>query len=167
MQEAREARRTGWGPRILLVLQLALVALGLSRVAAQVTGNGALRFLGTQLKAAPYPRVFERDLFQQEFELELAARSGEIHRFDGAAIDELFRGLDGPFDRRDVYMRAFRVAPMRPDREWPRGVLRYALCGEGPLVRALGLDEPVQRATLLGRRLDTGEEASITVEEGP
>jgi hypothetical protein len=52
---------------------------------------------------------------------------------------EVYAKLRGPYNRRNVYGAALAFGPVLPV-EMRNAVMKYALCGERPLFRELGID---------------------------
>ena len=57
---------------------------------------------------------------------------------------ELYARIEGPYNRRNVYGAVVAYGPVLATSETTRplydGVARYALCGDAPLLRELGID---------------------------
>ena len=52
---------------------------------------------------------------------------------------EVYARLQGPYNRRNVYGAALSYGPVLPP-ELRDPVMRYAVCGDAPLLRELGID---------------------------
>jgi hypothetical protein len=73
-----------------------------------------------------------------------------LFEIDGRRIEltpEIYARLRGPYNRRNVYGAALAYAPVVPA-ELREPVTQFALCGDKPLLRELGIDVP-ERATLV------------------
>jgi hypothetical protein len=125
-----------------------LVVLGL----AQMTGDllqqyvsepigKAIRGVAAATTASPAPRVFSAvrglETYSTRFFLEWTDRRGERHSL--LVTPEVGARLQGPYNRRNVYGAALSYGPVLPaDLRDP--VMRYAVCGDAPLLRELGID---------------------------
>jgi hypothetical protein len=125
-----------------------LVALGL----LQMTGDllerfvnqpfgRALRGVGAATTASPAPKVFSSveglETFSTRFYLEWTDRDGSGHSL--LVTPEVYARLRGPYNRRNVYGAALAYGPVLPP-ELRDPVMRYALCGDAPLLRELGVN---------------------------
>jgi len=125
---------------------LLLAAVGLLQIAGWLTGVSALRGVGAASAVAPFPKVFSDvdglETFASEFTLEAEVRPGEWTSVP--ITPQLYRRLDGPYNRRNVYGAALSYAPRLPPELW-EAVYCYALGPDGPLRRELRLPpEPVR-----------------------
>lgn len=126
----------------------ALIAVGLLQAIGWATGQDALRGIGAMSAASPLPFVFSSfrgvETFAADFEIELESESGTRTRH--VITPELYSKLDGPYNRRNTYGAVLAYGPAldAPDeRRWVDSVLKYGLCGQGPLARRFGENEPV------------------------
>ena len=125
-----------------------LVVLGL----AQMTGDLMERYIsepvGQALKgiaaattASPAPKVFSSvkglETYSTRFYLEWTDRAGVEHSL--RITPEIYARLHGPYNRRNVYGAALAYGPVLPE-SLREPVMRYALCGDAPLLRELGID---------------------------
>jgi hypothetical protein len=113
-----------------------LVVLGLLQMAADLAGLTTVKGLAAATNASPAPKVFSAvrglETYSTRFFLEWPGRSLEM-------TPEVYSRVRGPYNRRNVYGAALAFAPVLPD-ALREPVMRYALCGERPLLRELGLD---------------------------
>jgi hypothetical protein len=132
-----------------------LVALGL----LQMTGDlleqyvsaplgRALKGMGAATTASPAPKVFSSvrgfETYSTRFFIEWTDRSGNEHSL--RITPEIYARLRGPYNRRNVYGAALAYGPVLPAK-LREPVMRYALCGDAPLLRELGIDP----STIAGR----------------
>jgi hypothetical protein len=125
-----------------------LVALGL----LQMTGDlleqyvyapvgKVLKGLGAASVASPAPKVFSSvhglETYSTRFYLEWTDQTGKAHKL--LITPEVYARLQGPYNRRNVYGAALAYGPVLPA-NLRDPVMRYALCGEAPLLRELGID---------------------------
>jgi hypothetical protein len=125
-----------------------LVAVGLLQMSGDVTERfvqprvgRVLKGVGAATAASPAPKVFSAvgglETYSTRFYLEWTDRAGEFHSLQ--VTPELYARLRGPYNRRNVFGAALAYGPvLPPDLRDP--VMRYALCGEAPLLRELGID---------------------------
>lgn len=135
--------KSGLRVRVLAGL---LLTLGLLQMAGDLLGLPALKGFGAATMASPAPKVFcsarGLETFSTEITLAWTDVDGEAHEllFDRAVYER----LDGPYNRRNVYGAALAYGPVLAadprTRPMLRDVLAYALTGEAPLLRELGID---------------------------
>jgi hypothetical protein len=124
----------------------ALLFLGLLQMTGDVLGVPALKGLGMATAASPAPRVFSSirglETFSTHFFLEWSSRDGANHSLK--LTPEVYKRLRGAYNRRNAYGAALAAGPVlatdpRTERMF-QAVLSYALCGEAPVLRELGID---------------------------
>lgn len=118
--------------RIAAVL---LLLVGLAQMAGDLARMVPLKAVAAATGVSPAPKVFSAvqglETYSTRFFLDLGDRRVEL-------TPELYARIGGPYNRRNVYGAALAYAPvLSPALREP--VLRYALCGEAPLLRELGL----------------------------
>jgi hypothetical protein len=115
-----------------------LLVLGVAQMVGDLTGVVALRGIAAATAASPAPKVFSAvqglETYSTRFLFEIDGRRVEL-------TPELYSRLRGPYNRRNVYGAALAYAPVVPA-EMREPVTRYALCGDAPLLRELGIDVP-------------------------
>jgi len=101
----------------------------------------ALKGLGAASAVSPAPKVFSAakglETYSTKFFLEWKDKGGK--RQSLALTPEAYSKVKGPYNRRNVYGAALAYAPVLPP-ELRDPVMRYALTGEAPLLRELGID---------------------------
>jgi hypothetical protein len=123
-----------------------LLVLGLLQMTGDVLHLTALKAVAAATGASPAPKVFSTvqglETFSSEFYVEWHDRNDT-----GQALKitpELYSRIKGPYNRRNVFGATLAYAPVldRDSRTKPMyvSVVRYALCGEAPLLRELGID---------------------------
>ncbi len=123
-----------------------LLALGLLQMLGSITGVAALRGIGAASAASPAPRVFTTvrglETFSTRFELSWYDVDGMERSM--VLTPDLYAGLRGPYIRRNVYGAVLAYGPVLSTdpatEELYREVARYALCGDAPVLRDLGLN---------------------------
>ncbi len=134
-------------------IALALVILGLTQMAADLAGFDTLAGLAAATTASPAPRVFSAvdglETYSTRFFIEWTDRDDVEHSLELTSL--LSERLQGPHNRRNAYGAAIAYGPVLFSRPRTRPMFeslqRFALCGEAPLLRELGIDP----ATLKGR----------------
>lgn len=126
------------------------MVLGLLQALGFAVGSETLRGFAAMTVASPLPFVFSSfrnlETFAADFEIELTRPNGE--RVRHRITPELYAKLDGPYNRRNTYGAVLSYGPalVAPrERALVDAVLRYGLCGRGPLAQRFGEVEPVQR----------------------
>jgi hypothetical protein len=130
-----------------------LVVLGLLQMTGDLLeryvhapAGRALKGLGAATTASPAPKVFSSvrglETYSTRFFLEWTDHAGIAHSVQ--VTPELYGRLRGPYNRRNVYGAALAYGPVLPE-TLRDPVMRYALCGDAPLLRELGID-PLQVA---------------------
>jgi hypothetical protein len=99
-----------------------------------------LKGLGAASAASPAPKVFcsvkGLETYSTRFYVEWTDREGNEHSV--YVSPEIAARLRGPYNRRNVYGAALAFGPVLAE-ELRDPVMRYALCGEAPLLRELGI----------------------------
>ena len=113
-----------------------LVILGTARIIGELSGFLPLQAVAAAFGASPAPKVFSAvhglETFSTRFFIEWAGRRVEL-------TPEIYSHMRGPYNRRNVYGAALAYAPVIPA-TLRDPVMRYALCGDAPLLRELGVD---------------------------
>jgi hypothetical protein len=128
-----------WASVFLLVIGLLQMTGDLLRV-PQVKG------LAAATGASPAPRVFSSvnglETFSSDFYIEWKDRNGAANAIK--LTPDLYSRIRGPYNRRNVFGAALSYAPVlaRDPRTKPMydAVVHYALCGQAPLLREIGID---------------------------
>ena len=125
---------------------LFLVVLGLLQMAADVAGLQKVRGLMSATLVSPAPKVFSAvrglETFSTRFLIEWTGHDGEIHQLE--LTPDVYSGLRGPYNRRNAFGAVVAYGPVLATdpatSEMFTLVSRYALCGDAPLLRELGID---------------------------
>ncbi len=131
-----------------------LLLLGLIQMAADLAGVVPLRGLAASTNASPAPRVFSArdglETFSTRFFLEFDA---EGERETMALTPERYARIRGPYNRRNAYGAAVAYGPILAASERTRALFRdisrFALCGDSPLLRELGLPTDHRNLTVV------------------
>ncbi|MDH5657536.1 MAG: hypothetical protein OEZ34_16600 [Spirochaetia bacterium] len=130
----------------------ALVLLGMLQMTGYAAGLSALRGIGFLSAASPLPLVFSHfrgfETFALDFEVEIAGMDGTIVK--QKVIPELYSGLSGPYNRRNVFGAVFAYGPGFQSEDEIRlrdSVLRYGFCDPGVLLDEFSLPSPAAGMT--------------------
>jgi len=123
-----------------------LLLVGLLQMAGDLLRIPALKGIGAATGASPAPKVFTAvrgmEAYSTRFHLEWTDRSGVAHTLQ--LTPEMYARLAGPYNRRNVYGAVLAAGPvLATDKRLVamyRDVSRYALCGQAPLLREIGID---------------------------
>lgn len=138
---------------------VALLVLGLAQMTGALLGSAPLQGLAAATAASPAPKVFSSvqglETYSTTFFIEWWDASRQEHSLQ--LTPEIYSQLKGVYNRRNAYGAALAYAPIFARNERTRKMLiavgRYALCGDAPLLRELGMD-PDQIDGPLRIRLD-------------
>ena len=127
--------------RTRAILAAVLLGVGLTQMAGDLTGVAPLKGIGAATAASPAPKVFSAvnglETFSTRFSLEWEDAGGGRHTLQ--LTPELYARLRGPYKRRNVYGAVLAYGPVLPP-ALRDPVMRYAVTGEAPLLRELGID---------------------------
>ena len=124
----------------------ALLALGLLQMGGDLLRLPVLKGIGAATVASPAPKVFSSvqglETFSSTFYVEWADRTGVSHSLK--LTPEIYAHIKGPYNRRNVFGAALAYAPILQSdphtSEMFESVVRYAVCGQAPLLREIGID---------------------------
>jgi hypothetical protein len=123
------------------IIGFLLILTGLLQCIGYIIQSKTIKGIGAATAASPLPIVFTEvkgvETFASAFILELETSTGEAKKIN--ITPEIYSGLNGPYNRRNVYGAAFAYGPVLPDEIW-RSVLEYGFCKGGTLARELGLN---------------------------
>lgn len=123
-----------------------LCLIGCMQMAGDLLKLPPVKGIGAALAASPAPKVFTAqngfETYSSRFYVEWRARDGTPHSVE--VTPQNYAGVRGPYNRRNAYGAAVSYGPVLAanPRTAPMltAVTHYALCGEAPLARELGLD---------------------------
>jgi hypothetical protein len=110
---------------------IVLTVLGLAQMAGDLSGIRALKGIAAATGASPAPKVFSAVQGLETYSTRFYLAGTEM-------TPEIYGRIRGPYNRRNVYGAALAYAPVLPD-ELREPVMQYALCGDAPLMRELGI----------------------------
>ena len=125
---------------------LGLVVLAVAQIVGDVSGWTALSGLAAATTASPAPKVFSAvqglETYSSRFSIEWRDLYGKEHSL--ALTPEIYSRMRGPYNRRNAFGAVLAYGPILSSNPATRplfeSVGRYALCGDAPLLRELGLD---------------------------
>lgn len=123
-----------------------LLLLGLAQMTGDLTGLAPLKAIAAATAASPAPKVFSAvrglETYSTRFFVQWTGTDGANHFYEIAP--ERYARLRGPYNRRNVYGAALAYGPVLASQEATepmlRAVMMYALCGEAPLLREMGIE---------------------------
>ena len=125
----------------LLVLGLCQMAGDLVERAVHGPTGKVVKGVAAATAASPAPKVFSAvrglETYSTRFFLDWTDRSGAVHALP--LTPEVYSRMRGPYNRRNVYGAALAYGPVLPA-ELRDPVVRYALCGQAPVLRELGVN---------------------------
>jgi hypothetical protein len=123
------------------ILACGLLIVGLTQMIGDVTGIPLIKGLGAATAASPAPKVFSAvrglETFSTRFFLEWNDAAGDPHVRE--LTPQLYSKMRGPYKRRNIYGAVLAYGPVLPT-EIRDPVIRYALTGNAPLLREIGID---------------------------
>lgn len=133
------------GLRNTLALVL-LTAAGSIQMAGDLAGIPALKGFGTALAASPAPKVFTAhkgfETYSSQFFVHWTDKQGAPHTLE--LTPQVYRGVAGPYNRRNAYGAALSYAPVLYSDERTRPMLASAMqhtfCGGSTLLGEVGID---------------------------
>ena len=137
----------GWqvGPRRRAIAIGGLTLVGFAQMAGDIFHCPALKAVAAATAASPAPKVFSTvkglETFSTRFFIEWNDATGAQHSVE--ITPERYAHLRGPYNRRNVYGAVLAYGPvLETDRHTIalfNEVSTYALCGNAPLLRELGI----------------------------
>ncbi|MEA2710079.1 MAG: hypothetical protein QOF78_2680 [Phycisphaerales bacterium] len=123
------------------ILAAGLLVLGVMQMVGDVTGIAAIKGIAAATAASPAPRVFSAvrglETFSTKFFLEWTDASGQARSMQ--LTPAIYSKMRGPYKRRNIYGAVLAYGPVLPAR-LRDPVLRYAVTGDAPLLREVGID---------------------------
>jgi len=125
---------------------IGLVILGLAQMTGDLANVPPLKAIAAATGASPAPKVFSAvkglETYSTRFFVEWHDQVGKAHSLE--LTPEVYARLKGPYNRRNVFGAVLAYGPVFVTD--PNGkpmfdaVARYALCGDAPLLRELGVN---------------------------
>ena len=124
-----------------------LVVVGTAQMAGEVLGIAALKGVGAATGSSPTPKVFTAhegfETYSSEFFLAWTDHQGERHKLKLTPAN--YRGVGGPYNRRNAYGAAISYAPVLHSSEATRpmleSVLQFTFCSpSSTILEQLGVN---------------------------
>ncbi len=123
----------------------ALIVVGCAQMAGDLTGFVPLKAIAAATGASPAPKVFTAhqgfETYSSNFFISWADKDGKSHSVQ--LTPEVYRGLKGPYNRRNAYGAALAYAPVlhasQHTRPMHAEILNYTFCGESTALQELGI----------------------------
>jgi hypothetical protein len=137
----------------------------LTRLGSQQVG-GIIKGIGAATTASPAPKVFTShrglETFSTRFTLEWETRDGQKQSL--VLTPEIYQRVRGPYNRRNVYGAVLAFGPVLITNPQTQpmfdSISRYALSGDAPLLRELGVD-PTQALGAVRVRYEPRPDAPV------
>jgi hypothetical protein len=128
------------------IAAIALLTIGLLQMAGDLFHSPLLKGVGAATAASPAPKVFcavrGLETYSTHFYVEWMDRDGTPRSVQ--LTSEVYRHLDGPYNRRNVYGAALAYGPVLATDPVTKpmldAVMSYALCDEYRLLQELGIE---------------------------
>ena len=142
-----------------------LLVLGLLQMTGKITRQPALAGIGAASNASPHPKVFSAVLgletYSSKFYLDWHDPIGNFKSLQ--LTPSVYSNIRGPYNRRNVYGAALAYGPVLASNEMTRqmfeDVLSYAIAGDAPLLRELGINpEDVIYPVIVRLEVESGTE---------
>ena len=123
-----------------------LVIIGTMQMAGDLLKLPVLKGIGAASSASPAPKVFTAqngfETYSSEFFVMWTDRSGNAHELQ--LTPEVYKGVRGPYNRRNAYGAALSYAPVLFDSEVTRPMLnaaiRHTFCGNSTALAEIGIN---------------------------
>jgi len=141
-------------PRSRRIAIGALALLGFAQMAGDISHSPALKAVAAATAASPAPKVFSAvkglETFSTRFFVEWSDPTGAYHSTE--ITSERYAHLRGPYNRRNVYGAVLAYGPVLESDPHTLALFNalssYALCGQAPLLRELGIPPEATRESL-------------------
>lgn len=135
--------------RAIRALLAGLVLIGISEPLGVIFSSTRLRTAGRMSSASNCPLVFNQvdgiEFWANSYAFELRGRDGAT-LFVPATRDVIGR-IGGPHTRTAAFVVPIGLGPVSSAIDYQRP-LQFGLCDRGPLITALGYDEPIVEASI-------------------
>ena len=127
------------------IAAFALIGIGCVQMIGDLAGRTDIRAVGAVIHASPSPKVFTAqsgfETFSSRFFIDWRDTQGARHALE--LTPRTYRGLEGPYNRRNAYGAALSYGPVLAANPRTRpmldSVVSYAFCGDAPLLGELGI----------------------------
>lgn len=122
-----------------------LVALGCMQMIGDLSGQSSIKAIGAASQASPAPKVFTAqngfETYSSRFYIDWRDREGAWQALE--LTPQVYRRLQGPYNRRNAYGAAISYAPVLASNPRTKPmfdqIARYGLCDNAPLLSELGI----------------------------
>lgn len=131
-----------WTSRIALIF---LTGVGSIQMFGDLAQLPLVKGFGAAISASPAPKVFTAhkgfETYSSRFYLRWTAKNGAHHQLE--LTPEIYRGVRGPYNRRNAYGAALSYAPVLNSNPQTQPMLNAAIdhvfCGESSLLDEIGV----------------------------
>jgi hypothetical protein len=128
------------------ILAALLLVVGLAQMTADLIGASSIKALAAATMLSPCPKVFTAhkglETYSTRFFVEYADMNDQAHSVEVTA--ELYGRVKGPYNRRNVFGGILSYGPVLVSDPVAKPMFetasRYAVAGNAPLLRELGID---------------------------
>lgn len=146
---------------------LILLCIGFLQMSGDLTRSAPLKAFGAATGASPAPKVFSTveglETFSSNFYLDWRDSAGNFHELE--LTPEIYARIRGPYNRRNVFGAALAYGPVlqaNPQtRDLFQSTMRYAACGEAPIVQEL-TERPIDSIYGVSFRLEPRENTRLS-----
>lgn len=120
-----------------------LVIIGCFQMIGDLSGQSAVKALGAAVHASPAPKVFTAqngfETYSSRFYIDWQDQAAAQQSVE--LTPQVYRGLQGPYNRRNAYGAAISYAPVLASnprtKPMVERVARHGFCGDAPLLAEL------------------------------
>lgn len=128
------------------ILAGVILVVGLFQMTGDLAGIPALKGIGAATGFSPAPKVFTAhkglETYSTKFLVEYTDTDGKDHSIH--LTPELYYQVKGPYNRRNIFGAALSYGPVMVMDPLTKpifdSVSRFAVCGDAPLLREIGID---------------------------
>lgn len=128
------------------ILAVVILVIGLFQMTGDLLGIAALKGIGAATGFSPAPKVFTAhkglETYSTKFFVEYIDIEGKAHSIH--LTPELYYNVKGPYNRRNIFGAALSYGPVMVMDPLTKpifvSVSRFAVCGDAPLLREIGID---------------------------
>jgi hypothetical protein len=143
-----------------LAVAVLLIGVGCAQMAGDVLRIPALKAVAAATGSSPAPKVFTAqegfETYANRFYLEWQSAGGARQSIE--LTPQVYSGMRGPYNRRNVYGAVFSYAPVLDanplTRPMFRAVLKRSFCGARPVTAEIGVPAEAARHGVLRIRLE-------------
>ena len=140
-------------PRPAWIAPAILIAIGCLQMTGDLTNVRAIKAIGAATGSSPAPKVFTAHKGFETYSSQFFVRWTDKARGERKEIrltPALYRGVGGPYNRRNAYGAVLSYAPVLHSEAATRSMhdsaIAYTICGDSSLLEEIGVD----RTTISG-----------------